>query len=161
MATELANTPASSSKQAAQAKPKGLLRLLCAGRSKLQNNRLFTLSPNQPGFYVEPQNVESNGYKMKKRKTFRFSSFRWGAVGETRTRTGLLPLPPQSSVSTISPPPLCFGIAKVRTIFKLPNLFAKIFNFFALFSFFRQNAILILYIREEAKKLVKYWKCEI
>ena len=28
------------------------------------------------------------------------------AVGETRTRTGLLPLPPQSSVSTISPPPL-------------------------------------------------------
>ena len=29
------------------------------------------------------------------------------AVGETRTRTGLLPLPPQSSVSTISPPPLC------------------------------------------------------
>ena len=30
------------------------------------------------------------------------------AVGETRTRTGLLPLPPQSSVSTISPPPLCW-----------------------------------------------------
>ena len=52
------------------------------------------------------------------------------AVGETRTRTGLLPLPPQSSVSTISPPPLCFGIAKVRTIFKLPNLFAKILHFF-------------------------------
>ena len=38
-----------------------------------------------------------------------------GAVGETRTRTGLLPLPPQSSVSTISPPPrLWIGIAKVR-----------------------------------------------
>ena len=73
---------------------------------------------------------------MKKRKTFRFSSFRWGAVGETRTRTGLLPLPPQSSVSTISPPPLCFGIAKVRTIFKLPNLFAKNFNFFCTFCRF-------------------------
>ena len=43
-AQELANTPASSSKQAAQATPKGLLRLLCAGRSKLQNNRLFPLS---------------------------------------------------------------------------------------------------------------------
>ena len=75
-------------------------------------------------------NYLESGQNKKKRKTFRFSSFRWGAVGETRTRTGLLPLPPQSSVSTISPPPLCFGIAKVRTIFKLPNLFAKILNFF-------------------------------
>ena len=45
------------------------------------------------------------------------------AVGETRTRTGLRPLPPQSSVSTISPPPLEFGIAKIRTIFKSPNFF--------------------------------------
>ena len=48
-----------------------------------------------------------------------------GAVGETRTRTGLLPLPPQSSVSTISPPPLEFGIAKVRQNSKLPNFSAK------------------------------------
>ena len=38
------NTQASCSKQAVQAKPKGLLRLLCAGRRKMQNNRLFTLS---------------------------------------------------------------------------------------------------------------------
>ncbi len=37
------------------------------------------------------------------------------ADGETRTRTGKLPLPPQSSASTISPHPLSFpkGAAKV------------------------------------------------
>ena len=75
------------------------------------------------------------GVQKKKRKTFRFSSFRWGAVGETRTRTGLLPLPPQSSVSTISPPPLCFGIAKVQTFFNPTNIFAKIFNIFLFFHF--------------------------
>ena len=50
------------------------------------------------------------------------------AVGETRTRTGLRPLPPQSSVSTISPPPLEFGIAKVRQKSKLPNFSSKIFQ---------------------------------
>ena len=97
---------------------------------------------------------------MKKRKTFRFSSFRWGAVGETRTRTGLLPLPPQSSVSTISPPPLCFGIAKVRTIFKLPNLFAKILNFFgnislALLS--RPSQGLFAYIQGICRKVLDIW----
>ena len=50
-APQFANTQASCSKQAAQAKPKGLLRLLCAGSSKLQNNLLFPLSPE---FYVDP-----------------------------------------------------------------------------------------------------------
>ena len=55
-------------------------------------------------------------------------------MGETRTRTGLLPLPPQSSVSTISPPPLLLiGIAKVRQKIKLPNFFAKIFKKSAFF----------------------------
>ena len=44
-APELANTPASSSKQAAQATPKGLLRLLCAGEPE---------NVNQQGFYVDP-----------------------------------------------------------------------------------------------------------
>ena len=44
-APELANTPASSSKQAARATPTGLLRLLCAGDAE---------NVNQPGFYVEP-----------------------------------------------------------------------------------------------------------
>ena len=69
--------------------------------------------------------------EKKKRKNLSIFPLAYrGAVGETRTRTGLLPLPPQSSVSTISPPPLCFGIAKVRTIFKLPNLFAKNLNIF-------------------------------
>ena len=53
------------------------------------------------------------------------------AVGETRTRTGLLPLPPQSSVSTISPPPrLWIGIAKVRQKFKLANFSVKFSHFF-------------------------------
>ena len=52
------STPASSSKQVAQAKLKDLLRLLCAGSSKLQNNRLFTLSPlsdhrENPVFVIE------------------------------------------------------------------------------------------------------------
>ena len=46
MAPELANTPASSSKQAAQAKPKGLLRLLCADEAK---------NANQPGFSGDPK----------------------------------------------------------------------------------------------------------
>ena len=56
------------------------------------------------------------------------------AVGETRTRTGLRPLPPQSSVSTISPPPLEFGIAKVRQKSELPNFSEKIFSFCKDFS---------------------------
>ena len=43
---------ANCSKQAAQAKPKGLFRLFCAGSSKLQNNLLFPLSPT---FSVEPR----------------------------------------------------------------------------------------------------------
>ena len=47
-------------------------------------------------------------HKKKERKLLsKFPLLFRGAVGETRTRTGLLPLPPQSSVSTISPPPLC------------------------------------------------------
>ena len=54
---------------------------------------------------------------------------KWSAVGETRTRTGLLPLPPQSSVSTISPPPLCFGIAKVRQKIKPANFFEHFLKF--------------------------------
>ena len=56
------------------------------------------------------------------------------AVGETRTRTGLRPLPPQSSVSTISPPPLEFGIAKVRQKSELPNFSEKFFSFFVKIS---------------------------
>ena len=49
------------------------------------------------------------------------------AVGETRTRTGLRPLPPQSSVSTISPPPLCFGTANICTIFTTTKFFNTFF----------------------------------
>ena len=45
LAPALANTPASSSKQAAQATSKGLLRLLCADDAE---------NVNQPGFSVEP-----------------------------------------------------------------------------------------------------------
>ena len=57
------------------------------------------------------------------------------AVGETRTRTGLLPLPPQSSVSTISPPPLCLfwdckGTTKKLNSKFFCTFFAKIFTFF-------------------------------
>ena len=56
------NTPASSSKQAAQAKPKGLLRLLCAGSAE---------NVKQPGFSVEPETPMSSpsgrldAYKQK------------------------------------------------------------------------------------------------
>ena len=91
---------------------------------------LFPVIPNS---IFDIINRFSAGYENEKEETsFEISSFRWGAVGETRTRTGLLPLPPQSSVSTISPPPLCFGIAKVRTFFKPPN-------FFVVFLLFLEN----------------------
>jgi hypothetical protein len=45
-APELASRPASSSKQAARATPKGSLRLLCAGDTE---------NSKQPVFYVEPK----------------------------------------------------------------------------------------------------------
>ena len=45
------------------------------------------------------------------------------ADGETRTHTGQRPLPPQSSVSTISPRPQYFGTAKLRTKIKKQNFF--------------------------------------
>ena len=56
MAPQLANTQASCSKQAAQAKPKGLLRLLCAGDAE---------NVNQPGFYVEP------GFTLSPNKSYK------------------------------------------------------------------------------------------
>ena len=43
-APQLANTQASCSKQAAQAKPKGLLRVLCAGDAENANQQGFSLS---------------------------------------------------------------------------------------------------------------------
>lgn len=48
------------------------------------------------------------------------------AVGESRTHTGLRPLPPQSSVYTISPLPQSmspnrFGIAKIGNIPEISN----------------------------------------
>ena len=45
------------------------------------------------------------------------------ADGETRTHTGQRPLPPQRSVSTISPRPQYFGTAKLRTKIKKQNFF--------------------------------------
>ena len=86
----------------------------------------------RPGYYFVRENGKFvwPGSRNKKRPAFLLVL---RAVGETRTRTGLLPLPPQSSVSTISPPPLEFGIAKVRQKSKLPNIslyfFKKDFSF--------------------------------
>ena len=50
-------------------------------------------------------------------------SFR--AVGESRTHTGQCPLPPQSSVSTISPLPQLFGTAKIGIFLEFAKKFAK------------------------------------
>ena len=70
--------------------------------------------------------------KKKKRKNLSIFPLSYrGAVGETRTRTGLLPLPPQSSVSTISPPPLLNWDCKGST----KNQFRKLFLNFYGFSF--------------------------
>ena len=52
------------------------------------------------------------------------------ADGETRTHTGQRPLPPQSSVSTISPRPQYFGTAKLRTKIKKQNFFEFFFVYF-------------------------------
>ena len=103
----------------------------------LSKQTLLHLSP----FYVEPFSLML-GVQTKRGKPFDFPLFHWGAVGETRTRTGLLPLPPQSSVSTISPPPLCFGIAKVRQKIKSPNFFEKIFTFLSFFCKKGQNSMI-------------------
>ena len=82
----------------------------------------------------------------------------WGAVGETRTRTGLLPLPPQSSVSTISPPPLCFGIANIRTIFTTPNFFAFFLHFFVkICRFWWFSGFFSIKTREKPGKSVKFF----
>ena len=93
----------------------------------IENNRDFTLSP---------KNLNSPKTRQKKRKLLsKFPLVKWSAVGETRTRTGLLPLPPQSSVSTISPPPLCLfwdckGTTKKLNSKFFCTFFAKIFTFF-------------------------------
>ena len=96
MAPQLANTQASCSKQAAQATPKGLAPpALCRCCRKCKSTGIFRWA------VITVQ----RGCLNRDEKSL---IFRPGfcAVGETRTRTGLLPLPPQSSVSTISPPPL-------------------------------------------------------
>ena len=107
-------------KQAARATPKGSLRLLCAGEPK---------NAKQPEFYVEPKVLPGTESGKAQKNGSRNLLPSLSAVGETRTRTGLLPLPPQSSVSTISPPPLEFGIAKIRTNFKSPNFFVIFYMF--------------------------------
>ena len=94
---------------------------------KTQNNRNFTLSRKKS---LTRQKL------AKKRGSFIWNFLMWWfcAVGETRTRTGLLPLPPQSSVSTISPPPLllfwdCKGTTKILNSKFFFTFFAKIFTF--------------------------------
>ena len=81
-------------------------------------------------FTFKNESSEESKKKKERELLSKFPLSYRGAVGETRTRTGLLPLPPQSSVSTISPPPLCFGIAKIRTKIKSPNFFEKFYTFF-------------------------------
>ena len=48
---------------------------------------------------------ESEGQMLKKEAICHSDNFLFRADGETRTHTGQRPLPPQSSVSTISPHP--------------------------------------------------------
>ena len=125
---QLTNTPASGSQQATQLSP-GLLRLLSATTAKSisevkpsnkrgahhlvhvvrENDRFkmadFTDRSKTTGlcYFIISYIIYPEGKKQKKRPALLLVL---RAVGETRTRTGLLPLPPQSSVSTISPPPL-------------------------------------------------------
>ena len=103
---------------------------------------IFWPQLKQPEFYVAPitwhggttrsgQYLTSDAYITKKRPAI---ADLLRAVGETRTRTGLLPQPPQSSVSTISPPPLCLFWDCKGTTKKLNSkffftFFAKIFTF--------------------------------
>ena len=51
------------------------------------------------------------------------------AVGESRTHTPQRALPPQSSVSTISPLPRVFGTAKIEKLSENTKFSEKIFNF--------------------------------
>ena len=72
--------------------------------------------------------VGSCWMNTKKRVTF-VILFR--AAGETRTHTGQRPLPPQSSVSTISPlPQFYFGTANIITFLQFPNFFKQINKYF-------------------------------
>ena len=77
-----------------------------------------------PQLYPDFQGIME---KKKRKLLSKFPLVKWSAVGETRTRTGLRPLPPQSSVSTISPPPLCFGTANICTIFTTTKFFNTFF----------------------------------
>ncbi len=63
----------------------------------------------------------------QKKEDGRFSPWTYqssssSADGETRTHTGQRPLPPQSSVSTISPRPQYFGTANLRRFIGNPTL---------------------------------------
>ena len=70
-------------------------------------DRLPPASPSGAGASPSP-----GGYN--KREAVRLDCLSFGADGETRTRTGKLPLPPQSSASTISPHPLSVWECKNR-----------------------------------------------
>lgn len=77
------------------------------------------------------------GRTKKERKNLSEFPLLWSADGETRTRTGKLPLPPQSSASAIPPPPH-IGYAPVylqllyytKLIKKCQYLFQNFFIFF-------------------------------
>ena len=67
---------------------------------------------------------ESGGRVQKKEAICHSDNFLFRADGETRTHTGQRPLPPQSSVSTISPHPQnYFGTAKVQIFLDSANFF--------------------------------------
>ena len=81
-------------------------------------------SNSERDFSVEPI-IPKGIIKEKRKQVVLLPSL--SAVGETRTRTGLLPLPPQSSVSTISPPPLLNWDCKGTTFFETSKLLIENF----------------------------------
>ena len=96
-------------------------------RRGLPNGRTTPTGRTEPpGSRPTPVPTRQAGQKRKKLRNF-FRSLR--AVGETRTHTGQRPLPPQSSVSTISPlPQICLpnfrlGLQIYARIFNLQNFF--------------------------------------
>ena len=103
-----------------------------------------TLASQCLAVYVNPQSgmrltaprgrceSESGRVQQKKEAICNSDNFLFSADGETRTHTGQRPLPPQSSVSTISPHPQVDNFSLGLQIYAL---ILEIQTFFQLFCF--------------------------
>ena len=79
----------------------------------IQNISLY-MAEKKYSFISSPS--RQNVAKKKENRLQNVSEADFGAVGESRTHTPHRALPPQSSVSTISPLPQLFGTANIRRI---------------------------------------------